>query len=423
MSVSSESLSPQAKRVFVGAYLGWFFDYYEIFILTFLVIPIAASFGLSSGQTASLFSLQLLALAVGGVGFGLLADRFGRRGMLVATVATYALATLARAFAPDYGTLLVLTIIAGLGIGGEYGVGQALVSEYVPAARRGWYSGVLYGACFVAIMTAAFVGGYVVPVIGWRWTFALSGLPVLLAFWIRASTPESPVWQARVARTGATPWRSLGQRSFIVPLLQCLIVATIYFFAYYGIVTFLPSYLVKHGLSIAKASWWLFFVGAAGLVGNLIASYATDRIGRRLTLSALMLLAVVSGLVLAVSWQSLLTSPWILVPFFLLFVGANGATVFGSLFSEVFPTLTRTTGVSTALQVGRGLAAIPPLVVAALLPKYGYVPVVVVSVLEFLFVGLWAWTFPETSGARIDAPDAQLDLGLRADGPEPAYSP
>jgi MFS family permease len=197
--------------------------------------------------------------------------------------------------------------------------------------------------------------------------------------------------------------------AFVKPFLKCLLMATIYFFGYYGIATFLPSYLVSQGLTVTKASWWLFFSGLAGLTGNVIGSFLLDRVGRRLTITILMLVATSGAIVLAVMWETLLQSYLILVPFFILFVGANGPTGFGALFSESFPTAVRTTGISASLQIARGMSFIPPLIVPLVLAKWGYAPVVVVSACEFLFVGLWVWTFPETRNVDLLAIDSAIE--------------
>jgi MFS family permease len=404
----SRRLTPAQRNAFISALVGWIFDYYEVSLLTLLAVPISRELKLGTGEVANLLSVQLLFLAVGGVGFGLLSDRFGRRVILMATVLTYALATLARAFAPDYGWLLALTAVAALGIGGEYGVGQALVSEVVHPRARGWWSGLLYGGIFVGIMLAAVVGGNLAPRIGWRWTFAISSLPVLVAVFIRFTTPESDVWVTRVKRHGVR-WQGLLSRAFLAPFGLCLVAAILQFFAYYGITTFLPTYLVKTAhFSMGKASWWIFFSGVAGIVGCVIGAYMSDRWGRRVTLSTLAASAFVGGLVLFLTFHFLLSSPLILIPFFVLYLGSNGATVFGALFSELFPTDLRTTGVSASLQIGRGLAFIPPLITAAIYPIYGYAPVVLIGAGEFLLLAIWAWVFKETRGIDIIDVDRQF---------------
>lgn len=399
-------LSSSERGAFIGALAGWIFDYYEVFLLTILVVPIAKELGLSTGKVAAIFSLQLLCLAIGGVGFGHLADRVGRRDILMWTIVIYGVGTVARGFAPNYTVLMILTAFAGLGIGGEYGVGQTLVSELVPKERRGWWSGLLYSGIYIGIMLAALVGGLVTPAVGWRWTFILSGLPILVAIYIRKKAPESPVWEKhRVA--GSTGGLSfLGRRAFLKPFLLCLGAGVLQFFGYYGITTFLPTYLATQGFSATKASGWLFFTGVAGLVGGFVGAYLSDRWGRRPTLSFLAGTAAVGGLVLFLTWSHLLTSWWILVPFFFLYFGSNGAVVFGSLFSEMFPTEFRSLGVSAALQVARGLSAIPPIITAWMLPRWGYSAVVLLGAGWFLLLALYAWVFKETRSISVDQVDA-----------------
>ena len=396
-------LSRPQRGAFISALSGWVFDYYEVFLLTMLVVPIAAEMHLSTGQTARIFSVQLLCMAVGGVLFGYLADRFGRRDVLMWTIVIYCVATVARSLAPNYPVLLGLTAVAAFGIGGEYGVGQTLVAELVPRARRGWWSGLLYGGIYIGIMLAAIVGGQITPHIGWRWTFVLSGLPVLVAIYVRRRAPESDVWERRrrdTPRIGLAPFR---RRTFLVPFVMCLAAGTFQFFGYYGTTTFLPTYLADQGFDAAKASWWLFFTGIAGLVGCIVGATLSDRWGRRPTLCLLSGISAAAGVILFATWSSLLTSALLLVPFFFLFFGSNGATVFGALFSELFPTELRGTGVSASLQVARGLSAFPPLLSAWMLPRGGYASVVLLGAAWFLLLSIFSWFFRETRDSTIES--------------------
>lgn len=399
--------SNRAKRAaFLGAFLGWVFDYYEIFLLTLLIVPISETFDLSAGQGAGIVSVSLVFVAVGGVLFGVIGDRIGRRRVLLITLLLFTLATFARALAPNYETLLVLTAIAGIGLGGEYGVGQALVSEVLGAKRRGWWSGLLYSGSLYAIMIAALVGGYLTPAIGWRWTFAVSGLPVLLVIYIRAKTPESPVWES--TDTSSIPWRQFRTRTFVVPFLKCLVLASLYFCAYYGATSLLPKYLVSNGFSAAQASWWIFFTAVAGLLGCMAASWATDVWGRRLTFTCLMVCSTAGTVTLIISGTDLTGSLWVLVPFFVMYFGSVGA-VFGSLFSESFPTAMRATGVSAALQLARGVAALPPLVAAFAIANAGYTPVFVLAAVLYVCAGAWVWVLPERKAVPIEVVDAHAD--------------
>lgn len=407
----SDKMGRPQYQAFFAALIGWVFDYYEVFLLSFIVIPMAKALSLSTPQTADLFSVQLACLALGGMLFGVLGDRVGRKKMLMITVVLYGVGTLMRAFSFDYAWLVAWTAVAGFGIGGEYGVGQALVSEVVPPRQRGFWSGLLYGGIFIGIAGGAAVGGYVLPAIGWHWTFALSALPAFFAAYIRLKIPESDVWEKNVAkRTASAQPPKYGARRFWAPFVLCLVAAIFQFFAYYGITEFLPTYLVNtEHFSMGHAAWWLFFTAFAGLVGAVVGGYTADKWGRRITMSYLGFVAALGGLWLFLSWKTMLHSPYILLPFFLLYFGSNGATVFGSLFSELFPTDIRSTGVSWSLQIGRGLAFIPPLITAALFPVYGYKPIILIGAGEFFALGLWAWVFRETKNISLDSLDTPAD--------------
>jgi MFS family permease len=408
-------LTKSERGAFIGAFVGWLFDYYEVFLLTFLIIPIGQEFGLSDTQSAWLVSVSLIAMAVGGVLFGVLADRIGRRRVLIITVLLFTLATFARALSPGYEVLIVLTAVAGLGLGGEYGVGQSLISEVISPRRRGWWGGLFYGGAYFAIMLASLVGGFLLPAIGWRWTFVISGLPVLIVIYLRSHTPESPAWK-EAGTVERAPARAYAQPSFLVPLAKCLVAAIMYFWAYYGVTTLLPKYLVSSGFSMANASWWIFFTAIVGFGGCLFASWATDRWGRRPTLTVVMLLAALGGLIVFLGGKTLLDSTWILIPFGIMYFGSTAPTIFGTLFTEVFPTATRSSGVSTALQVARGTSALPPIIAAAVIATHGYTPIFLGATLLYAGVAVWAWVFPETRGVDI----AAIDESAPAAAPSPA---
>ena len=402
-----EKMDKTKYKIFFGAYIGWIFDYYEVFLLSFLVIPMAAALSLSTAQVASVFSVQLAFLAIGGVVFGYLGDKVGRKKILIATLVIFCLATFMRAFTFDFEWLIFWTAIAGFGLGGEYGAAQALVSESVPSKQRGFWSSMLYGGAYVGIFIGATVGGFILPLIGWRWTFVISSLPVLLALYLRKDVEESKVWEkeikAKKTKVKVNIREKYGLRRFWKPFSIALIAAVLQYFAYYGITNFLPTYLVKYeGFEMGTAGWWLFFTAFAGLVGSFIAGYTADKWGRRITLSYLGFVAALGGIALYFTWSSLIDSLWILLPMFFLYFGSNGASVFGSLFSEIFPTDVRATGISWSLQIGRGLSAFPPLITAAVFPIYGYKPIILGGAALFMLLAIWAWVFPETKNVRLD---------------------
>ncbi|MBX9649180.1 MAG: MFS transporter [Xanthobacteraceae bacterium] len=405
-SVSTDRAESSASwRAFMAAYLGWVFDYFEVYFLTIVIVPMAKEFGWTNGQISVILSTQLASLAVGGVLWGYLCDRFGRRWALQLCILQYCIGTLARAFTPNFEYMLFFTIFAGIGIGGEYGVGQTLVTETVSKERRGAWSSMLYSGIFVGIVLAAVAGGLVLPYAGWSWSLIISSAPIALVVLIRLNTPESSLWEQRkAAGQHLASGREFTKSSFLKPLLLCYLTATFQLFAYYGITTLMPTYLVNvAGFSLTKASWWIFFTGLAGLGGATIAALCIDRIGRRMTLSLAAVVGAVGGTLVFLLWSELTSLTGILAPFFLLYAGFGAtASVFGSLFSEVFPVALRATGMSSALQLARGTTFAAPLLASALYPVIGYPPLIIGAVVLLLLLALIAWAFPETSGANVD---------------------
>ena len=404
-AASDDRLTKPQFLAWLTAFAGWLFDYYEIALMTFLIVPISLEFDLSKTQGALLLSMQLLGIAVGGVVFGYLGDRIGRRRVLMATILIFGLFTLARAFAPSYEVLLVLGVVAAIGLGGEFGVGQSLVAEVVPAHKRGFWGGALYSGVGLGLAGAALVGGYLLPAIGWRWTFAVSCFPILLAIVVRFGAPESAVWEQESGRGHkvATDWALVRSSAFIKAFLLCLVACAIEFFAFYGVASFLPTYLIEvQGFSFGRAAWWTVVVGLAIFIGSLMCGFLADRIGRRATWSLMATIAAVGSLVLGITFEANISSSWTLIPIFVLYVGTGVAAAFGMVFAEQFPTRVRSLGVGSALQIGRGLSFFPPLIAAAVYPVYGYSPLVFGGAVLFAILALFGPFFREGKGVPIE---------------------
>jgi Arabinose efflux permease len=155
----------------LGVSLGWLFDTYEISLNSIIIVAISKELNFTSIQSAVIAGLILLSIAIGGILFGVVGDKIGRRNTLYITIGTYAFGTLMRALTFNYFWLITWTIITGIGLGGEYGVGQALITEISPKERRGWWSGTFYSFFGVGTIIASLVGIFLIPTIGWRLTF------------------------------------------------------------------------------------------------------------------------------------------------------------------------------------------------------------------------------------------------------------
>jgi MFS family permease len=420
LNKTSKTTKPQFLA-WLTAFVGWVFDYYEIALMTFLVVPIAQEFHLSPQQTALLLSLQLLGIAGGGVLFGFLGDKIGRQRVLVLTLLIFGVFTLARAFAPDFNTLLVFGVVAAIGLGGEFGVGQALVSEVMPAHLRGWWSGALYSGVGLGLAAAALVGGYLLPLIGWRWVFAVSCFPIVLALMARFAAPESDLWEKQQAKTKhTTDWKLIRSRRFIKPFLLCLATGSVEFFAYYGVASFLPTYLIEYqGFSFGKAAWWTVVTGIAIFAGSVMAGFLADRLGRRVTWTIMASIAAAGSVVVAISFEASIQSYWVLLPIFVLYFGVGVTAMFGLVFREQFPTRVRSFGMGSALQIARGVSFFPPLIAAAVYPIYGYSVLVYGGAVLFAILAVLGWLFKENAGRDI----LELELDFQdpaapvADGP------
>lgn len=399
---SGQPISPWPG--FLTAYFGWVFDYFEVIFLSIALVAISQELGFGRGEIALVLAVQLLSFGIGGLIFGRVSDQLGRKTALQWSIILFAAATLARAFTPNLTYLVVFSVVAGIGLGGEYGAGQSLVSETVKNRTRGKWSSFLYSGIFVGIMLGGIYGSTVLPAVGWRWSFAIVSAPVLLLLIARRWMRESEVWQREKDENGVASVRELLRPRFLRLVLLCVVTASLQLFAYYGITALMPSYLVlTAGFTLTAAAWWIFFTGVSGLCGATAAALVIDRIGRRVTLSSFAALGAVSGAAVVLVWQFLDQNiPLAMVAFFFLYA-AFGATasVFGSLFSEVFPTRVRGTGVSAALQLARGASAGAPLIAGALYPIYGYLPLIIGGVVLLILLCAAAWAFPERTAQSI----------------------
>ncbi|BCW42809.1 MFS transporter (plasmid) [Arthrobacter sp. StoSoilB3] len=414
---SADKLTKPQFLAWLTAFAGWVFDYYEIALMTFLIVPIAVEFQLAGSQTALLLSLQLLGIAVGGVLFGYLGDRIGRRSVLMITIAVFGVFTLARAFAPDYTTLVIFGVLAAIGLGGEFGVGQSLVSEVVPTAKRGRWGAALYSGAGIGLAGAALVGGYLLPVVGWRWVFAISCFPIVLAVIARFTVPESEEWENRASGNqngdkAKTDWALVRSPKFLKPLALSIFACSISFFGFYGVATFLPTYLVTvQGFSFSKAAWFVVITGIAITLGSISSGFIADRRGRRVAWSIMAACATSGSAILGLLFQSAVISLWSLAAVFLTYFGTSGAALFGVVFSEQFPTRVRSLGVGTALQIGRGLSFFPPLIAAAVYPVYGFAPLAYGAAVLFAILAVVGWVFREGRGRSLADIEADFEPG------------
>src|SRR5207249_456547 len=322
-----------------------------------LLAPISRELGLGREAHAVLLGASLGATALGGALFGYLADRFGRKAVLEWSILTYSAGTVLCGLAPEVATLLAARVVTGLGVGGEWAIGHALLGETVPPRLRGRFGALLQTGAPAGVGLAAIVGSFVAPHIGWRAAFVLSGLPALLVTAIRRTLPESDLWQRAAARPRLADLLAPGLRRHVgLAFGLAVLNMSSYWFTY----TWLPTYLTEErGLSIASSGLKILVVVCGELLGYASFGLVSDRVGRKPAFSLYAMLMAAGLVSITLLWRAIEGWPPLLL-FCLWIVGFGTGTWsnFGPMFAELFPTRLRTTAVGTVFNAARGVQAV-----------------------------------------------------------------
>ena len=278
------------KHAVAACYLGWTLDAFDFFLLTFVVTDIAKDFSVDVKSVTEAIFLTLAFRPLGAFIFGRLADRFGRRPVLMIDVALYALLAFASAFAPNLIVLLVLRALFGIAMGGEWGVGASLTMETVPAKSRGIVSGILQTGYASGYLLAAIAFAVLFPVLGWRGLFMLGILPALLVLYIRRHVPESQAWHAerrnarRILHVLAEHWQLAIYAIFLMTALNLLS---------HGTQDLYPTFLkVDHGFAPHLAGTIVVVANIGAILGGLVFGAISQRYGRRRALVVAALLCL-----------------------------------------------------------------------------------------------------------------------------------
>jgi len=395
-----------ARRALVAASLGWMLDAFDVMLYALVLRAVRADLGLSGELAGGLQSLTLLASAAGGLLFGVLADRWGRTRALMLSVLMYSVFTAACGFAETALQLAVFRIFLGIGMGGEWASGAALVSETWKPRDRGKALGLMQSSWAVGYALAALVNYLVQDVagLGWRAVFFVGVLPALYAFWVRRSVQEPAMWVAARARGTKISLRQaiggpmLGVTAAVTLMNACTM------FAWWGFNTWVPSYLQSPaasggiGLSSATMNFFIIAMQVGMWFGYVTFGFISDRIGRKRT--------YVSYLVLAAVFVLLYTST--ASPMALLALGPVTAffatgyfSGFGAVTAELYPTEIRATAQGFTYNFGRVASAAAPYVVGGLTESSGYAAALSIAAAAYALAAAF-WIFiPETAGREI----------------------
>jgi SHS family lactate transporter-like MFS transporter len=298
-----KSLTTPQFHAFFASLAGWALDAFDFFLLVFAVKAIAADFDVKVHAVSQCIFWTLAMRPLGALFFGWLAERYGRRPILMVNVISYSVCELASAAAPNLTTLIVTRALFGLAMGGEWGIGAALTLETLPPNNRGFFSGLLQEGYVIGYLLAAVVFRFLFDRIGWRWMFVLGASPALLVFYVRRSVEESPVWLkgsggAKAGATASTETRSVGKTYealakhwprllFLVLLMACFNALS------HGSQDLYPTFLqVQRGFSTAQTGNIAIVYNLGALCGGMFFGAISQRLGRRRAIAAAALLAL-----------------------------------------------------------------------------------------------------------------------------------
>jgi SHS family lactate transporter-like MFS transporter len=391
MAVISQfrELSKDSRNAFVSAWLGWTMDAFDYFIVVLVYADIAEDFGVSLTTMAFLTTVTLLMRPVGALLFGMWADRIGRRTPLIVDVTFYSIVGFACAFAPNYAVLLVLRLLYGIGMGGEWGLGAALAMEKIPPEKRGFFSGVLQQGYSIGYLLAAVVFLGVrqidIGIASWRILFAFSLLPALISLYVRQRVGESEAWEKTQERIKVTKVKArtvFAQPAVLRRFAYLILLMTAFNWMSHGTQDIYPTFL-KEGLGFsADAALGIAVVYNIGaIVGGTIAGGLSQRFGRRRTIvvAALLGLPIVPIFVLST------TAGWLCLGSFLMQMCVQGAWgVIPAHLTELSPDEVRGFYPGVTYQLGNCLAAFNLPIQEALAGAHGYPFALTVTIVPVL---------------------------------------